>query len=61
MLVNMMRHTKANVDIAVLPREELTLFIPMTEAQKVLDLDIFNTNGYNGFKRDIYKRGWPAE
>lgn len=29
-----MRRTKANVEIAVPPREELTLFIPMTEAQR---------------------------
>ncbi|KAG1809082.1 SNF2 family N-terminal domain-containing protein [Suillus subaureus] len=34
LLVIMMRRTKANVDIAVPPREELTLFIPMTEAQR---------------------------
>jgi SWI/SNF-related matrix-associated actin-dependent regulator of chromatin subfamily A member 5 len=32
--VIMMRRTKAVVDIAVPPREELTLFIPMTEAQR---------------------------
>ena len=32
--VIMMRRTKANVDITVPPREELTLFIPMTEAQR---------------------------
>jgi SWI/SNF-related matrix-associated actin-dependent regulator of chromatin subfamily A member 5 len=34
LLVIMMRRTKATVDIAVPPREELTLFIPMTEAQR---------------------------
>lgn len=34
LLVIMMRRTKANVDIDVPPREELTLFIPMTEAQR---------------------------
>ncbi|OAX35586.1 hypothetical protein K503DRAFT_358854, partial [Rhizopogon vinicolor AM-OR11-026] len=32
--VVMMRRTKADVDIAVPPREELSLFIPMTEAQR---------------------------
>jgi SWI/SNF-related matrix-associated actin-dependent regulator of chromatin subfamily A member 5 len=32
--VIMIRRTKADVDIAVPPREELTLFIPMTEAQR---------------------------
>ncbi|KAG2030306.1 SNF2 family N-terminal domain-containing protein, partial [Suillus americanus] len=34
LLVIMMRRTKANVDIAVPPHEELTLFIPITEAQR---------------------------
>ncbi|EGO28787.1 hypothetical protein SERLADRAFT_434683 [Serpula lacrymans var. lacrymans S7.9] len=32
--VIMIRRTKANVDINVPPREELTVFIPMTEAQR---------------------------
>ncbi|KAH7906758.1 P-loop containing nucleoside triphosphate hydrolase protein [Hygrophoropsis aurantiaca] len=32
--VVMLRRTKANVEISVPPREELTLFLPMTEAQR---------------------------
>jgi SWI/SNF-related matrix-associated actin-dependent regulator of chromatin subfamily A member 5 len=30
----MLRRTKANVEMSVPPREELTVFIPMTEAQR---------------------------
>lgn len=30
----MIRRTKANVEMSVPPREELTVFIPMTEAQR---------------------------
>lgn len=30
----MLRRTKATVDIAVPPRDELTLFLPMSEAQR---------------------------
>lgn len=30
----MLRRTKANVEFSVPPREELTVFIPMTEAQR---------------------------
>lgn len=30
----MLRRTKATVEISVPPREELTIFIPMTEAQR---------------------------
>jgi SWI/SNF-related matrix-associated actin-dependent regulator of chromatin subfamily A member 5 len=30
----MLRRTKANVEMTVPPREELTVFIPLTEAQR---------------------------
>jgi len=60
----MLRRTKANVEMSVPPRERLTVFIPMTEAQRFwtyrlltrMDIWIWNKSLQRSYR--IHQRTW---